>query len=137
MRASRHISVKSPANPFSSTYDSGWLEHWTQESSNLSHGTGVSGGWGVSGADKEGASTRPTIRTLFQGIAPYSNVAQHETIFLLWILRPLTYPAAEEDELGLVEGCTVTHIEFIDEGWWMGQYNGDKGMFPASYVDIS
>lgn len=47
-----------------------------------------------------------------------------------------SYTAADVDELTLVEGVKVTHIEMIDEGWWMGQSNGAKGIFPASYVQL-
>jgi len=47
-----------------------------------------------------------------------------------------SYDAADVDELTLVEGGRVTNIEMIDEGWWMGQCNGGKGIFPASYVQL-
>jgi len=26
--------------------------------------------------------------------------------------------------------------EFPDEDWWMGEYNGNSGLFPANYVQL-
>lgn len=43
------------------------------------------------------------------------------------------YEAAEDNELALVEGETITSIEMIDEGWWSGiGPNGQEGLFPAT-----
>ncbi|KAI5303182.1 Dynamin- GTPase protein [Ascosphaera pollenicola] len=46
------------------------------------------------------------------------------------------YEAAEENELGFPEGAKITNIEFPDEDWWFGEYNGKSGLFPANYVEI-
>ncbi|PWZ03488.1 hypothetical protein BCV70DRAFT_155405 [Testicularia cyperi] len=47
------------------------------------------------------------------------------------------YEAAEDNELTLVEGATITQIEQIDEGWWSGvDEHGQEGLFPASYVEL-
>jgi len=27
--------------------------------------------------------------------------------------------------------------EFPDEDWWMGEYDGKKGLFPANYVQLN
>lgn len=47
------------------------------------------------------------------------------------------YEAAEDNELTLVEGAIISHIEQIDEGWWSGvDEHGQEGLFPASYVEL-
>lgn len=37
-------------------------------------------------------------------------------------------------ELSFPEDATITNLEFPDEDWWYGQYNGHTGLFPANYV---
>lgn len=47
------------------------------------------------------------------------------------------YEKAEENELELKEGETVTNIEMVDEDWWMGTNSqGESGLFPSNYVEI-
>ncbi|PHH49761.1 Drebrin-like protein [Ceratocystis fimbriata CBS 114723] len=46
------------------------------------------------------------------------------------------YEAAEDNEVSFPEGATVTNIEFPDEDWWFGHYNGKSGLFPANYVEL-
>ncbi|KAF2278219.1 uncharacterized protein EI97DRAFT_414550 [Westerdykella ornata] len=46
------------------------------------------------------------------------------------------YDAAEDNELSFPEGAKITHVEFPDEDWWLGQYNGQSGLFPANYVQL-
>ena len=24
----------------------------------------------------------------------------------------------------------------VDEGWWIGEFNGQRGLFPANYVEL-
>ncbi|KAK8117100.1 SH3 domain-containing protein [Apiospora kogelbergensis] len=38
--------------------------------------------------------------------------------------------------LSFPEGATVTNLEFPDDDWWFGHYNGDTGLFPANYVEL-
>ncbi|XEU98841.1 hypothetical protein FSHL1_004128 [Fusarium sambucinum] len=47
------------------------------------------------------------------------------------------YEAAEDNELSFPEDATVTNLEFPDEDWWFGQYNGHTGLFPANYVQLN
>ncbi|RGP66762.1 cortactin [Fusarium longipes] len=47
------------------------------------------------------------------------------------------YEAAEDNELSFPEDATITHLEFPDEDWWFGQYNGQTGLFPANYVQLN
>ncbi|KAI0969966.1 hypothetical protein F4678DRAFT_143302 [Xylaria arbuscula] len=46
------------------------------------------------------------------------------------------YEAAEDNELSFPENAKVTHLEFPDEDWWYGHYNGEAGLFPANYVQL-
>ncbi|KAI0196172.1 hypothetical protein EV127DRAFT_124852 [Xylaria flabelliformis] len=46
------------------------------------------------------------------------------------------YEAAEDNELSFPEGAKITHLEFPDEDWWYGHYNGEMGLFPANYVQL-
>ncbi|PYH44800.1 putative actin binding protein [Aspergillus saccharolyticus JOP 1030-1] len=46
------------------------------------------------------------------------------------------YEAAEDNELSFPEGAEISHIEFPDDDWWFGHYNGKTGLFPANYVQL-
>ncbi|KAL5114725.1 actin binding protein [Pleosporales sp. CAS-2024a] len=46
------------------------------------------------------------------------------------------YDAAEDNELSFPENATITGVEFPDEDWWLGSYNGKSGLFPANYVQL-
>jgi hypothetical protein len=48
------------------------------------------------------------------------------------------YPYTPEDvnEVELVEGCEITNIIKVDEGWWQGtNHLGQTGLFPSNYVE--
>ncbi|CBX95729.1 similar to actin binding protein [Plenodomus lingam JN3] len=47
------------------------------------------------------------------------------------------YDAAEDNELSFPENATITNLEFPDEDWWLGSYNGQSGLFPANYVELN
>ncbi|KAF7560961.1 hypothetical protein G7046_g3157 [Stylonectria norvegica] len=44
------------------------------------------------------------------------------------------YEAAEDNELSFPEDAKITGLEFPDEDWWFGHYQGKSGLFPANYV---
>ncbi|KAF4628204.1 hypothetical protein G7Y89_g9954 [Cudoniella acicularis] len=46
------------------------------------------------------------------------------------------YEAAEDNELSFEENAKITGLEFPDEDWWFGHYNGKSGLFPANYVQL-
>ncbi|CAI6332197.1 unnamed protein product [Periconia digitata] len=46
------------------------------------------------------------------------------------------YDAAEDNELSFPEGATIASVEFPDDDWWFGTYNGSSGLFPANYVEL-
>ncbi|XP_034972711.2 SH3 domain-containing kinase-binding protein 1 isoform X2 [Zootoca vivipara] len=49
-----------------------------------------------------------------------------------------SYEAQNEDELTIKEGDIVTLVnkECIDTGWWEGELNGRKGVFPDNFVKL-
>ncbi|KAB5580125.1 hypothetical protein GE09DRAFT_1167714 [Coniochaeta sp. 2T2.1] len=47
------------------------------------------------------------------------------------------YEAAEDNELSFPEGAKITSLEFPDEDWWFGHYQGKSGLFPANYVELN
>lgn len=46
------------------------------------------------------------------------------------------YEATEDNELTFAEGDVITNIEKVDEDWWLGDFNGDRKLFPANYVTL-
>ncbi|EQK97779.1 actin binding protein [Ophiocordyceps sinensis CO18] len=46
------------------------------------------------------------------------------------------YEAAEDNELSFPEDATITKLEFPDEDWWFGSFQGQSGLFPANYVQL-
>lgn len=48
------------------------------------------------------------------------------------------YEAQNEDELSIREGDTVLIInkDCVDAGWWEGEVNGRRGMFPDNFVKL-
>ncbi|KAJ5901355.1 hypothetical protein N7504_007349 [Penicillium tannophilum] len=47
------------------------------------------------------------------------------------------YEAAEDNELSFPEGATIANVEFPDDDWWLGEYKGARGLFPANYVQLN
>ncbi|KAI9202468.1 P-loop containing nucleoside triphosphate hydrolase protein [Polychytrium aggregatum] len=45
------------------------------------------------------------------------------------------YDATEADELSFKAGDTITIINSDDPGWWTGNLNGKRGLFPMNYVE--
>ncbi|KAJ5429089.1 Dynamin [Penicillium cf. griseofulvum] len=46
------------------------------------------------------------------------------------------YEAAEDNEIGFPEDAKISNVEFPDDDWWLGEYNGKQGLFPANYVRL-
>lgn len=46
------------------------------------------------------------------------------------------YDAENDDELSLQEGDVITVVskEVEDAGWWLGELNGKRGVFPDNFV---
>ena len=46
------------------------------------------------------------------------------------------YGAGEDDELSLAVGEIISNITKQDGGWWEGEVNGKRGMFPDNFVKV-
>ena len=46
------------------------------------------------------------------------------------------YDAVHPDELTLKEGEIINNIDMLVEGWWEGDLNGRRGMFPDNFVKV-
>ncbi|KAL4887910.1 hypothetical protein BDV59DRAFT_189744 [Aspergillus ambiguus] len=63
--------------------------------------------------------------------APAASAADGPTAVALY-----DYEAAEDNELSFPEDAEIANIEFPDDDWWFGEYNGRRGLFPANYVEL-
>lgn len=45
--------------------------------------------------------------------------------------------AENAGELSINKGDLIAVVEEIDQGWWCGELNGNKGIFPAKYAIIA
>lgn len=46
------------------------------------------------------------------------------------------YIANEDDELTIKQGEIVSNVNKHDGGWWEGEVNGRRGMFPDNFVKV-
>ena len=46
------------------------------------------------------------------------------------------YTAALPDELSLKVGDVITRVERLEGGWWRGELNKIRGMFPDNFVKV-
>lgn len=47
------------------------------------------------------------------------------------------YEAEENDELTLKVGDVITNVVKQEGGWWEGELNGKRGVFPDNFVKVS
>ena len=46
------------------------------------------------------------------------------------------YEAEQQDELSINVGDIIKNVVISDGGWWEGELNGKKGMFPDNFVKV-
>ena len=46
-----------------------------------------------------------------------------------------SYNAEDEDELTLEVGDIIKNIVDAETGWWEGELNGKRGLFPNNFVE--
>ncbi|XP_075064552.1 hematopoietic lineage cell-specific protein-like isoform X2 [Mixophyes fleayi] len=46
------------------------------------------------------------------------------------------YEGGGNDEISFEPQDIITDIEMLDEGWWTGSCRGQRGLFPANYVEL-
>ena len=66
-------------------------------------------------------------------ISSYSVSVFH---FIVEAVVEFDYKAQEEDELTIKVGDVITNVMKHDGGWWEGELNGRKGMFPDNFVKV-
>ena len=55
---------------------------------------------------------------------------------ILTVLVTCPYEALDDSEINLIEGEYIYEVEPFDDGWWRGtSQDGERGMFPANYVE--
>uniref|UniRef100_A0A5F9D3T5 SH3 domain-containing kinase-binding protein 1 n=2 Tax=Oryctolagus cuniculus TaxID=9986 RepID=A0A5F9D3T5_RABIT len=63
---------------------------------------------------------------------------QHFVVPVLWAsveaIVEFDYQAQHDDELTISVGEVITNIRKEDGGWWEGQINGRRGLFPDNFV---
>ncbi|KAF2674387.1 hypothetical protein BT63DRAFT_419680 [Microthyrium microscopicum] len=74
--------------------------------------------------DEEPAAAEPTTSASASASKKPTATAQYD------------YEAAEENELSFPDGAKVINVEFPDDDWWFGEFNGKSGLFPANYVQL-
>ena len=47
------------------------------------------------------------------------------------------YDAVNTDELTLRKGNVIKNIDMMDGGWWEGELDGRRGMFPDNFVKVN
>lgn len=55
----------------------------------------------------------------------------HQIIFPLY--RDL-FPSSSEDEISLDKGIWVNILQKKSDGWWLIQYEKQRGWFPSNYL---
>lgn len=82
------------------------------------------------GAAQHIAAAEPTL-------PPVSKTASSAATSKKQAVAQYDYDAAEDNEISLKEGETITEIDMVDESWWLGQNaQGQRGLFPATYVEL-
>jgi hypothetical protein len=46
------------------------------------------------------------------------------------------YEAEQSDELSIKVGDIIKNVTISEGGWWEGELNGKKGMFPDNFVKV-
>ena len=47
------------------------------------------------------------------------------------------YSAQQDDELTMKVGDVIRSVVKMDGGWWEGELNGKRGVFPDNFVKVS
>jgi drebrin-like protein len=90
------------------------------------------------GGDPSAAPTQqePQQQTQAEPVEAHQPAAAAQQSALPTATAQYDYEAAEDNELSFPEGAKITDVEFPDEDWWSGSYNGKHGLFPANYVEL-
>ena len=74
---------------------------------------------------------RRTLYTCLQSFGPQADGKGQKAVI------QYDYEKAEDNEIELLEGQTVTDIDMVDDDWWIGtNVKGERGLFPSNYVEL-
>ncbi|KJZ79103.1 hypothetical protein HIM_01254 [Hirsutella minnesotensis 3608] len=94
----------------------------------------------VGDEDEDPASAAPPAPPTAAAVPPAAPEPQAEPVHTAHAgptaIALYDYEAAEDNELSFPEDAKITNLEFPDEDWWFGQFNGQSGLFPANYVQL-
>lgn len=45
------------------------------------------------------------------------------------------FEAQGDDELSFRKGDIIKVTQKVDDSWWRGEFNGQEGLFPVTYVE--
>ena len=57
-------------------------------------------------------------------------------LFLVEVEVEFKYEAEQADELSINVGDIIKNVVMSEGGWWEGELNGKKGMFPDNFVKV-
>jgi len=61
----------------------------------------------------------------------------HESHLKYWLLCHMMPTHIDgDDEISFDPDDIIENIEMVDEGWWIGEFQGKKGLFPSNYVEL-
>lgn len=82
-----------------------------------------------SGGGGDGSISAPT----FVGLVPGSARASAASGGIGQCTALYDYTAQDKTEISFNEGDVITVLTKADDGWYMGEINGQKGLFPSTY----
>ena len=69
-------------------------------------------------------------------LANNNHAVLYFSIFSVEALVQYEYEAGEDDELSLAVGDVISNVVKQDGGWWEGELNGKRGVFPDNFVKV-
>lgn len=80
------------------------------------------------------ASPRPSIRERKSGRDMYDSNGKgdHKVVVALH-----DFAAGSTDELSFKAGDHITVLSEVLDGWWMGEVDGKRGLFPSTYTEVA
>jgi len=72
---------------------------------------------------------------LFLKIIDNETISENDEVG--WARAIYSYEAGEPDELSFQGGDLIKVLGQHESGWWTGELNGTRGLFPENYVEMT
>ena len=69
-------------------------------------------------------------------LTPAPSGSEGNTVNEEWCRAIHDYQGEHKDDLSFVIGTKIKIIERVDNDWFKGEYSGNSGIFPASFVEV-